>query len=111
KAAIADPKVDVTALSETRSNASRVSDLSRGPGAFLVKEIGDTWPYPVAPDTTTGATDSKHFLPLSDAVFRLSPFRSGPGDVGRVHGTNERTSVADLADAVRFYMRLMKDVR
>jgi carboxypeptidase PM20D1 len=111
KNAIGDRKVDVIALSETRSNASRIADLNGPAGRFLVHEIQSTWPYPVAPDTTTGATDSKHFLPIADAVFRLTPFRIGPQDLGRVHGTNERTAVADLADAVTFYMRVMKDLK
>jgi len=111
KRSIDDRKVDVTALSETRANASKISDLSGPAGQYLVREIQSTWPYPVAPDTTTGATDSKHYLAISDAVFRLSPFRIGPQDLGRVHGTNERTSVSDLADAVTFYMRVMKDLK
>ncbi len=111
KAAVGDRKVDVVPLSETRSNASKVADLDGPAGVYLVREIQSTWPFPVAPDTTTGATDSRHFLPLSDAVFRLSPFRIGPEDLGRVHGTNERTSVADLANGVTFYMRLMKDLK
>jgi carboxypeptidase PM20D1 len=76
--------------------------------AEIQKSFGD---IPVAPDMTTGATDSRHYLSISDAVFRLDPFHFGPDDLGRVHGTNERLAVRDLAPAVGFYMRLMEDTK
>ena len=66
---------------------------------------------PVAPDMMTGATNSRHYLPIADEVFRLDPFHFGPDDLGRMHGTNERLAVGDLAPAVAFYMRLMKDTK
>jgi acetylornithine deacetylase/succinyl-diaminopimelate desuccinylase-like protein len=34
----------------------------------------------------------------------------GPDDMGRVHGTNERLAVGDLAPAVGFYVRLMQNL-
>jgi len=96
---------------ETNDEASRVSDID-GPGYKLIeREIHDTFNVPVAPDTTTGATDSRHYLPYADAVFRLDPFHFAPGDSARVHGTNERLAVSDLAQGVQFYMRLMRDIR
>jgi carboxypeptidase PM20D1 len=110
--AVDDPKVDVIALKETRNEASKVADI-RGPQyRFLVAQIQTSFGnIAVAPDTTTGATDSHHYLPLADAVFRFNPFRFGPDDLQRVHGTNERLAVRDLAPAVGFYMRLMQNAQ
>ncbi len=112
KKAIADPKVDVNVLSETQSEASKIADLHGPAGKLLTDTIRETWNgIPVAPDTTTGATDSRHYIPIADEVFRFAPFRIGPDDLGRVHGTNERVAIGDLAPAVGFYMRLMRNLK
>lgn len=110
--AIDDPKVDVIALGETREEASKIADIHGDAYRYLVEQIHASFGnIPVAPDTTTGATDSRHYLPIADAVFRLDPFHFGPDDLMRVHGTNERLAVRDLAPAVGFYMRLIENAR
>jgi carboxypeptidase PM20D1 len=110
--AINDPKVDVRALTETQSEASKIADLNNAHGQFLVRVVQESYNgIPVAPDITTGATDSRHYLPIADDVFRLDVFHFGPDDLGRVHGTNERLAVGDLGPAVGFYMRLMQEVK
>jgi carboxypeptidase PM20D1 len=110
--AVDDPKVDVIALNETKSPASKVADIDGEAYRYLVAQIRESFSgIPVAPDVTTGATDSRHYLPIADAVFRLDPFHFGPDDLGRVHGTNERLAVRDLAPAVGFYMRLMENAK
>ncbi|HEY5337742.1 MAG TPA: M20 family peptidase [Rhizomicrobium sp.] len=110
--AINDPRVDVNALNETQSEASKVSDLHDANGKYLVAAIEDSFGgIAVAPDITTGATDSRHYLPIADDVFRLDPFHMGPDDLGRVHGTNERLAIGDLGPAVGFYMRLMQNLK
>ena len=40
-------------------------------------------------------------------MLRFRPFHTEPSDVARVHGTNERLAVADLAPAISFYTRLI----
>jgi carboxypeptidase PM20D1 len=108
--AIDDPKVDVIALNETQSEASKVADIHGNAYSFLAAEIQRSFGgIPVAPDITTGATDSRHYLPIADDVLRLDPFHFGPDDLHMVHGTNERLAVRDIGPAVAFYIRLMKD--
>ncbi|HEY1630596.1 MAG TPA: M20/M25/M40 family metallo-hydrolase [Rhizomicrobium sp.] len=110
--AVNDPKVRVIALTETQSEASKVSDLHSVAGQYLVAQLQASFgDLPVAPDTTTGATDSRHYLPIADQVFRLDPFHFDIDDLGRVHGTNERLAVGDLGPAVGFYMRLMRNLK
>ncbi len=100
------------ALAETQSEASKVSDLHDANGKYLTAAIADTFTgIPVAPDITTGATDSRHYLDIADDVFRLDPFHMGPDDMGRVHGTNERLAIGNLGPAVAFYIRLMKNLK
>jgi len=57
----------------------------------------------VAPGLFVAASDSRHLQARSEAIYRFSPMRMTPGDVGRTHGTNERVRVADLAWAFAFY--------
>ncbi len=61
----------------------------------------------VAPYLVPGATDARHYARLTERVYRFVPFRLGPGDRSRIHGTDERLALADYATLVAFYQRLM----
>jgi len=50
----------------------------------------------VAPGMFIAATDSRHLIDRSDAIYRFTPVRMTPEDVGRAHGTDERVRVDDL---------------
>lgn len=62
----------------------------------------------VAPGLMLAATDGRHFEAVADDVYRFSPVRAGPADLGRFHGTDERISVDNLAEMIRFYHRLLQ---
>ena len=64
----------------------------------------------VAPGLMVAATDSRHFAAISDHVYRFSPVRAKPEDLSRFHGTNERISVANLGELVRFYHQLLRNL-
>ena len=55
-------------------------------------------------------TDSIHYGAISDHVFKFSPIRANAEDLKRFHGTNERLSVQNYAEAIRFYHRLIPQV-
>lgn len=61
----------------------------------------------VAPGLMIAATDSRHMAPIADAIYRFSPVRAKNEDLSRFHGTNERISVANHAELIRFYHRLL----
>lgn len=63
----------------------------------------------VAPGLMVAATDSRHFTNVSDHIYRFSPVRAKPEDLGRFHGTNERMGTANLAELVRFYHQLLRN--
>jgi carboxypeptidase PM20D1 len=78
--------------------------------ARLEQTVGEVFPgVPSVPFLVLGGTDARHYAPLSPRLYRLSPFRFELGDLKRVHGTDERLSVASLADGVRFYRRLIEN--
>lgn len=60
-----------------------------------------------APWILTGATDSRHFVPLADQVLRFVPFTATADDFKRFHGTGERIRLADADAAVGFYRELI----
>ena len=61
----------------------------------------------VAPSLTLQGTDSRYFGEVAEQVYRFQPTRFKPEDLPRLHGTDERISIDQLADMVRFYHRLL----
>ena len=53
-------------------------------------------------------TDARYFQAISDHVYRFSPVRAHPQDLARFHGTNERISLDNLGELIRFYRRLLE---
>ena len=49
-------------------------------------------------------------IPDDDRVFRFLAIPLGEGDLGRVHGVNERVGVKDYATSVNFFARLLRGV-
>ncbi|GAB4284529.1 MAG: M20 family peptidase [Deferrisomatales bacterium] len=92
-----------------RSEPSSLSPMD-GPGYRAVAEaIRAVFPgTAVAPGLVLGGTDSRHYADLAGGVYRFAPFRVGPDDLKRIHGVDERVSVANVAEAVRFYASLLQ---
>jgi carboxypeptidase PM20D1 len=63
----------------------------------------------VAPGLMLAATDSRHYAGIAQSIFRFSPVRAKAEDLLRFHGTNERLSIANYADMIRFYRRLIEN--
>jgi carboxypeptidase PM20D1 len=102
--------VTVRALMEGfTSDPSPLSPTNTASYDLIADTIVETFPGTVpAPTILMPATDSRHFAPIADAVYRFAPFRGKPEDMRRVHGTNERFRVADADAAVGFYRRLIE---
>jgi carboxypeptidase PM20D1 len=108
--AIGDERVAVRPLFEFGSEPSRVSDTDSISFRALHQTICQVFPgVLVAPGLVLGATDSRHYAGLTDNIYRFSPIRVGPGDLDRIHGTDERISVDDYGRAVRFYVQLIRN--
>lgn len=61
----------------------------------------------VAPGLMIGGTDSHHYAEVANAIYVFSPVRAGPEDLPRFHGTDERVSIANYEEMIRFYHRLL----
>jgi carboxypeptidase PM20D1 len=62
----------------------------------------------VTPYVMLGASDSRHFTTISDAVYRFSPFRMSAAERGTLHAVNERIHVATWLTGIEFYERLIE---
>ena len=91
------------------SEPSPLTDTSAPSFGVLAEAVGEVFPGTLpAPWILMGATDSRYYAPIADAVFRFAPFRVRPEDMGRIHGTGERIRVDDADAAVRFYEVLIR---
>lgn len=63
----------------------------------------------VAPYMVSGATDSRHFVDLTDSVFRFNPFYLNEALLNTIHGVDERISVEALEQMVQFYARVIQE--
>ncbi|MBP7565498.1 MAG: M20 family peptidase [Burkholderiaceae bacterium] len=101
---------DAIKVTQYKGNAepSPVSPTAAGGYQSINRTIREVFPEAiVAPGLMIAATDSRHFAIVSDNIYRFSPVRTGPEDLGRFHGTNERLSIANYAEMIRFYHRLL----
>lgn len=105
--AIGDPGIEITA--ETVNEASPVADVKSDAFALLAKVIRESAPeVVVAPALVVGGTDTRHYAAISENGFRFLPIRFEAEDFVRVHGRDERLSVANLHFAVDTFERLVR---
>jgi carboxypeptidase PM20D1 len=106
---VADDRVRVSALPNERA-PSPTSRVDSEHFALLARTIREVFPGTVvAPYLMVAAADARHFQELTKDVYRFMPFRLSRNDLEGVHGTNERVSVKGLAEAVGFYVRLIRN--
>jgi carboxypeptidase PM20D1 len=61
-----------------------------------------------APFLVVGGTDAKQYARVSDAIYRLVPFKVNEEALRLAHGKDERVAISNLAAGVRFYRALLK---
>ena len=107
---IAGPGIEVQAIGGS-TEPTPISSTSAPSYQLLQRTVRSVFPGTlVAPALFVAASDSHHFVPIADAIYRFSPVRVKPDDVARLHGTNERIATANLAELVRFYQQLLTNL-
>jgi carboxypeptidase PM20D1 len=106
--AVDDERVGIEVLphpSEASPVASRVSDGYQ----LISRTVRELFPgVVVAPGLMIGGTDSRHMAAVADDVYRFSPVRARTEDLSRFHGTDERISVENYVELIRFYEILIR---
>lgn len=111
KKIVADPRVQVSYL-DTPNEPSPVSDIHSNSYEIIEKtidQISIDEELIVAPNLLFGGTDSRYYTDLSNNVYRFAFVKLGPDDLKRFHGTNERISIDNYAQAVTFYYQLLRN--
>ena len=107
---IDDPRVQIRPLAEGR-NPSPVSSSTSAAFTLLAQSIRAVSPESdliVAPYLSIGGTDAKHFIGLSEHVYRFSAWKLGPNDLNRIHGIDERLAIDEYARVIRFYVQVLR---
>lgn len=109
RATVDDPRVSVRRAGAFVAEPSRVSRTASEGFRRLARSIRAVFPGTlVAPYLVVVVTDSRHFADLTDDTFRFLPLTLSVPDLARMHGTDERISVAGYDQAIRFYRELIR---
>ncbi|MEO8268189.1 MAG: hypothetical protein ABI557_00635, partial [Aureliella sp.] len=107
--AIGNPGVKVTPQANAKE-ASPMSSTESVTFGQLHKTIREIYPdVVVAPFVLVGSTDTGHYTDLCENIFRFLPARLSERDTKRFHGIDERLSLLDYVDMVRFIHQLVKN--
>jgi len=109
KAVIDDERVEVAPADGFNSNPSPISSSQSRGFKAIQSAVRQVWPTTItSPASSIAATDGRHYASVAKDVYRFAPIILGPEDTVRLHGLNERISVKDYLDAIRFYLALIK---
>lgn len=106
--AIGDPQVKLKIVGHA-NDPSPVSNIQSKAYTSIASSIKQLFPGAVvSPYLVLGGTDSKHFVKLSESVFRFIPIPLKAEDLKRMHGANERIPIKDYENCVRFFILLIQ---
>lgn len=90
------------------SDPSRLSTTNSMGFTSITRSVRQVFPDAViAPSLVVTGTDSGHYESISENSYRFVPMRVSPEDLKRIHGIDERISIDNYADIIRFYIQLM----
>ncbi|MDX2036503.1 MAG: M20/M25/M40 family metallo-hydrolase [Isosphaeraceae bacterium] len=106
-----DEKAAKVAIEPGSVDPSAISAIDSAEFASLRRSISEIYPDAiVAPGLSMVATDSRHYAPISDAIYRFLPLRLTREDLSRIHGTDERIRVEDYERMIGFLARLIENL-
>lgn len=108
---VAGEGIAVAVQGADASEPSPVSSSTSPAYRAIERTVREVFPgVIVAPSLMIAATDARHMTAISDQIYRFSPVRARAEDLSRFHGTDERISVANYVEMIRFYRRLLENV-
>ncbi len=106
---IGDARVRVVVPNGVGNEASPLSPADSPWFAALARTTRQVFgDVPAIPYLTLAASDARHYHAICDHVYRFEPVHMTEEDLGRIHGNNERISVAAVGQMVQFYAALMQ---
>jgi carboxypeptidase PM20D1 len=109
RSAVADDRVEIKKLERMVSEPAPIAPMS-GPYDLISETIRELNPDAIViPSVLLGASDGRWYgPPLSDGVYHFGGSRLQKTDLARVHGIDERASVAGLEKVIRWYAELLR---
>ena len=105
--AVGDKKVNCKVIDGM--SPSVISDTNCEAWERLRATVSETWQDAiVTPYLMVACSDSRHWGVITDKIYRFSPMALSKEERGTIHGNNERIPLATVAEAVEFYIRLIK---
>ena len=102
-----DPSVHITALEGFQP--SPISETNCPAWDKVAASVAETWRgCVVAPYLMVQCSDSRHYGPISNHVYRFSAMDLTADERKTIHGNNERIRLDCICRAAEFYIRLMK---
>jgi len=107
KAVIGDERVSCKIVSHT-NEPSPIASINSSSFVAIQKSIREVFDsIIITPSIVVGATDARHYTRVAPDAFRFVPIIALPADLKRLHGVNERISIENFKDCIRFYRRLI----
>ncbi len=95
----------------TPTEASTIASVDHPVFSKMESAIHSIYPETlVTPGLVMAGTDAFHFSSLVDDCFYFRPMIIHPRNVNTIHGIDERLSVAEYENAVRFYINLISQL-
>ena len=108
KAQVADANISLEPVPGFCNEPSPISAVDSPTFLMIQKTISQIFPEAiVSPYLTVGGTDTKHYTQLTHNIYRFLPVAILAGDLGRIHGRDERVSIAAYQNVIRFYIQLL----
>jgi len=101
-----DYNIDILRMDEPSQVSDSKSEVFRTISGVILGIYDDV---AIIPYLMVAGTDSYKFESLSENVFRFTPYYVEKDDIKRIHGTNERNSVENVVNCVRFFTTLIKN--
>lgn len=109
KEVIDDDRVKIEKIN-TYNEASNLSSTEAFGFKVLNKTVKELFPDVLtSPNLVVGATDSRHYKLLSPNIYRFSPIHLNENTKKSFHGLNERLSLSDFKNGIRFYINLIRN--
>ncbi len=111
KDVVQDDRISIEAISNI-NEPSPQSDTDSESYRLIEKTILQLFPDAiVGPGLLGGGTDSKHFIPYAENVYRFYPIRFRPEMISMAHGNNEQISIDNYKEIIQFNYQLIKNLQ
>ena len=107
KNTIADERIKIS-IEGTPNSASPVSPIEGESYQLINQSIKEVFPdLLTAPSLVIAATDARYYYKISPNVYRFVPYYINPENLACFHGIDERVSVSEFENGIRFYRQVI----